>query len=96
MSVVAPGVGGWPIPQPAAFVSASADVLFVREGLAVDPGGPAWSVYCLCDGHAGSLAAKYVRRHLWRELGQSLPKRVKLDCGGQGEGRGAGGTARPC
>eukprot|EP00803_Ostreobium_quekettii_P009953 evm.model.scf_1398.3 EVM.evm.TU.scf_1398.3 scf_1398:27316-31874(+) len=31
-------------------------------------------MYCMCDGHGGIAAAKYVRRHLWREIAGLLPR----------------------
>ncbi|CAD7695834.1 unnamed protein product [Ostreobium quekettii] len=49
------------------------DVLFVREGLARSAGGQPWSLYAVCDGHGGAMAANYVMGHLWRVLGPLLP-----------------------
>lgn len=32
-----------------------------------------WSVYAVCDGHGGSVAAKFVRKHLGSALSKVLP-----------------------
>eukprot|EP00803_Ostreobium_quekettii_P008050 evm.model.scf_1459.3 EVM.evm.TU.scf_1459.3 scf_1459:26555-29460(+) len=49
------------------------DVVFAREGLTTEDGGPVWSLYCVCDGHGGSAAANYVRGNLWSALAPRLP-----------------------
>lgn len=53
------------------------DVLFALEDLAsIYPGRPGlgkWSVYCVCDGHGGCRAAKFVRHQLGPTLSEVLP-----------------------
>eukprot|EP00803_Ostreobium_quekettii_P008040 evm.model.scf_1092.5 EVM.evm.TU.scf_1092.5 scf_1092:38183-40563(-) len=49
------------------------DMLCVREGLTLSPAGASWSLYCLCDGHGGALAANYAMGNLWRVLSPLLP-----------------------
>lgn len=50
------------------------DVFFKREGTSRSTGEPVWSLYCICDGHRGAGAAKYVKRHLWSALAPLLPR----------------------
>lgn len=50
------------------------DVVFMREGASRSVGAPTWSLYCICDGHRGAGAAKYVKRHLWSALAPLLPR----------------------
>ncbi|CAD7702701.1 unnamed protein product, partial [Ostreobium quekettii] len=56
------------------------DVAFAREGACRCEGGPVWDLFCVCDGHAGSGAAKFVRRHLWSVLGPLLPRSCPPSC----------------
>lgn len=50
------------------------DVVFARERLTTVPDGPAWSLYCVCDGHTGVGAADFVKDNLWNSLAPLLPK----------------------
>ncbi|CAD7701301.1 unnamed protein product, partial [Ostreobium quekettii] len=50
------------------------DLVVAEEGLAVGGGGPDWSLYCLCDGHGGDVAAGYVKCNLWTVLEALLPE----------------------
>ncbi|CAD7704030.1 unnamed protein product [Ostreobium quekettii] len=50
------------------------DVVFVHERLRNGKSGPAWSLYCVCDGHGGTEAANHVRARLWKTLGPRLPE----------------------
>eukprot|EP00803_Ostreobium_quekettii_P006997 evm.model.scf_65.4 EVM.evm.TU.scf_65.4 scf_65:25408-30186(-) len=56
------------------------DVVFMREGASRSPGAPSWSLYCICDGHRGAGAAKYVKRHLWSALAPLLPRTRPAGC----------------
>eukprot|EP00803_Ostreobium_quekettii_P003525 evm.model.scf_539.2 EVM.evm.TU.scf_539.2 scf_539:7757-12895(-) len=49
------------------------DSVFVREGGALRRDGPAWSLFCLCDGHNGTQAAQYIKANLWNVLARRLP-----------------------
>eukprot|EP00803_Ostreobium_quekettii_P001302 evm.model.scf_2486.2 EVM.evm.TU.scf_2486.2 scf_2486:12214-14226(-) len=35
-----------------------------------------WSFFCLCDGHNGGDAARFVEQHLWNELSPRLPTQL--------------------
>ncbi|CAD7696974.1 unnamed protein product, partial [Ostreobium quekettii] len=56
------------------------DVVFAAEGLSASQDGPAWSLYCVADGHMGLAAANYVEANLWRVLAPMLPKARMPDC----------------
>ncbi|CAD7695833.1 unnamed protein product [Ostreobium quekettii] len=49
------------------------DVALAREGLTKEAGGPTWSLYGICDGHGGAVAANYVTGNMWRALRPRLP-----------------------
>ncbi|CAD7697041.1 unnamed protein product [Ostreobium quekettii] len=53
------------------------DVVFVHEDLQNLCPNPAvmckWSLYCVCDGHGGRSAAKYMEENLAREMAKRLP-----------------------
>eukprot|EP00803_Ostreobium_quekettii_P005196 evm.model.scf_109.1 EVM.evm.TU.scf_109.1 scf_109:30719-31436(+) len=77
---------GWHAGAPAAEYSAcqrglkGEDVVIVREARPVVEGGPAWGLYCICDGHGGTVAANYVKSHMWRALGPLLPREPAPEC----------------
>ena len=61
------------------------DVVFVQEGMVLAAGGPSWSLYATCDGHAGVAAARYVRDNLWEVLGPLLPTKAPPSYKSDGE-----------
>jgi len=49
------------------------DVCFLRENVAVKGSSTQYSFYCICDGHNGSAAARFVEENLVTELMKRLP-----------------------